>query len=79
MKTYRVVYDVTVDDAVPETHVESIAKDTASNLRWGLVHDTTIYPQNLVSPTVKPYGLKRLDAPPPRPLQGLGPGPGMER
>lgn len=83
MKTYRVVYDIAVDDAVPETHVENIAKDTASNLRWGLVHDLDIYPQNLARPVIKPYGIKRLDAPPPpeQParLLGLGPGPGLDR
>lgn len=70
MKTYRIVYDVTVPDEIPETHVDTLAKDTAVNLRWGLVHDTAIYPQNLARPVIRPYGIKLL----PAPAQPVAPG-----
>lgn len=64
MPTYRVVYDVTVPDDVPEAHVREIGQDMASNMRWGLVHDTGTYPQSLERPVIVYYGVKLLPAAP---------------
>lgn len=79
---HRIVYDVEVPDEVGEAHVAKIAADTASNLRWGLVHDLDVYPQNLARPVITFYGVRRLD-PPAAPAQHvlteLGPGPGRDR
>lgn len=64
MKWVRVVYDIGVDDACPDDHLASIVKDTESNLRWGIVHDTAVYPQNLERVQVIGYGARPLPGPP---------------